>query len=74
MMRKNRILSLVLCVVICMGLFSGCGSTSQTANNKYSIVCTIFPEYDWSKQVLGDDAANFDLTLLLDSGVDLHNY
>ena len=74
MMRKNRILSLVLCVVICMGLFSGCGSNSQAANKKYSIVCTIFPEYDWAKQVLGDDAANFDLTLLLDSGVDLHNY
>ncbi|MGN1202641.1 MAG: metal ABC transporter substrate-binding protein, partial [Eubacterium sp.] len=39
-----------------------------------SIVCTIFPQYDWVKQILGDKIDNTDLTLLLDNGVDLHNY
>ena len=39
-----------------------------------SIVCTIFPQYDWVKQVLGDEINNVDITLLLDNGVDLHSY
>ena len=39
-----------------------------------SIVCTTFPQYDWVRQILGDRAGEVDLTLLLDNGVDLHNY
>ena len=38
------------------------------------IVCTIFPEYDWVKQLLGDHAEQAELTYLLDSGMDLHSY
>lgn len=41
---------------------------------KLQIVTTIFPEYDWVKQVLGENAENADVTLLLDNGVDLHSY
>ena len=36
-----------------------------------SVVATIFPVYDWVREVAGDDV---DLTLLLDNGVDLHSY
>ena len=39
-----------------------------------SIVCTTFPQYDWVRQILGDHVNDVDLTLLLDNGVDLHNY
>ncbi len=38
------------------------------------IVTTIFPEYDWVKQILGNTAKDAELTLLLDNGVDLHSY
>ncbi|WP_029324238.1 metal ABC transporter substrate-binding protein [Butyrivibrio sp. AE3004] len=38
------------------------------------IVCTIFPEYDWVRKILGDKADDADLTMLLDNGVDLHSY
>ena len=41
---------------------------------KLSIVTTIFPEYDWVREVLGDQAENDELTMLLDNGVDLHSY
>ena len=40
----------------------------------FSVVCTIFPEYDWVKEILGDHADNVQLTYLLDNGVDLHSY
>ena len=70
-------------------LFTGCFggkapaySTAQQAasavqpagEQQLRIVCTVFPVYDWMRQILGDYAENTDLVLLLDKGVDLHNY
>ena len=53
-------------------------ATTQAANKAssepFSVVCTIFPEYDWVKEILGDHADNVELTYLLDNGVDLHSY
>ena len=43
-------------------------------SDKFSIVTTIFPQYDWVKQILGDKIDDVELTLLLDNGVDLHSY
>lgn len=43
-------------------------------SEKMQIVTTIFPEYDWVENVLGDRASEADVTLLLDNGVDLHSY
>ena len=36
------------------------------------IVTTIFPIYDWVRQIIGERDA--DVTMLMDSGVDLHNF
>ena len=44
------------------------------ASEKLSIVATIFPVYDWVKEILGSNAEDVNLTLLLDDGVDLHSY
>ncbi len=38
------------------------------------IVVTIFPEYDWVREILGDLAEENELILLLDSNVDMHSY
>ncbi|MBQ6119742.1 MAG: zinc ABC transporter substrate-binding protein [Clostridia bacterium] len=46
----------------------------QDTAKRFSIVTTIFPLYDWVRNLLGENAANCDLTMLLDSGVDLHSY
>jgi len=51
--------------------FAGCSSSAD--DGKLSIVCTIFPEYDWVKNIVGD-SEDVKLTMLLDSGVDLHSY
>ena len=47
---------------------------SSEASKSYSVVCTIFPEYDWVKEIVGDNSENVELSYLLDSGTDLHNY
>ena len=47
---------------------------TDDANKKFSVVCTIFPEYDWISQLVGDKKDNYEITYLLDKGVDLHSY
>ena len=47
---------------------------TDDANKKLSVVCTIFPEYDWIRELVGDKKDNYDITYLLDKGVDLHSY
>lgn len=44
------------------------------AERELSIVTTIFPEYDWVMEILGENAPNVQVTMLLDNGVDLHSY
>lgn len=49
-------------------------SIEKGSSNKISIVCTTFPQYDWVKNILGEEAERFNVTLLLDNGVDMHSY
>jgi zinc transport system substrate-binding protein len=75
MSKIRKIISVILCLSVIFA-FTACtkNSNEQSKVNKLSIICTIFPEYDWVKQIIGDNINNVDLTLLLDNGVDLHNY
>lgn len=50
------------------------GETEEASEDKLKIVTTIFPEYDWVRQIAGDQISNMELTMLLDNGVDLHSY
>ncbi|MBQ7430897.1 metal ABC transporter substrate-binding protein [Butyrivibrio sp.] len=47
---------------------------TEAASDGIKIVTTIFPEYDWVNVILGENAANAEVTMLLDNGVDLHSY
>lgn len=73
---KKRILA--LCFMLCAVLsVAGCASGPQKvqeSEEQLKIVCTIFPEYDWIKQILGARAQEVRLTLLMKDGADLHSY
>ena len=56
-----------------LGSLTACNAAG-TKSNKLQIVTTIFPEYDWVMNVLGDKASDADVTMLLDNGVDLHSF
>ncbi len=77
-MQKNRSwlwrLSLLLCVMLCAAGMTGCSNTNSTDTAKYSIVCTTFPQYDWLREIIGENTDSFSLMLLLDKGGDLHSY
>lgn len=73
----KKFISLVLTfLMICGSLFlmTACSGSENENDDKLSIVTTIFPVYDWTKEILGDNASDIETTMLLDSGVDLHSY
>ena len=70
----KKITAFVLCILMVCGVFAGCGaSNTNTGTGKIKIVTTIFPIYDWVKEIVGDNE-NVELTMLLDKGVDLHSF
>ncbi len=77
-MKKRLILLLILCaLLLCL---SGCknstaeGGKQEAGDEKFSVVVSIFPAYDWVMHVMGEDRDNAEVTLLSDNGVDLHSY
>lgn len=71
----RKIISAILASLMLTGILSGCSTGSAPEQGaKLRIVTTIFPVYDWVCQILGQQAENTEITLLMDSGVDLHNY
>lgn len=73
----KKYLSILIAAILMVGCLSACGSgNKQTAanNDKIQVVTTIFPEYDWVMNILGENPAGAEVTMLLDSGVDLHSY
>ncbi len=73
---RRRTLAWLLLLAMTLGLLGGCSAPSgaEQGGGKLRIVCTIFPLYDWVRQLLGARAADVELTLLLDHGTDLHSY
>ena len=71
----RKITALLLALFMLVAALAGCGKQNDTnQTDKLSIVTTIFPEYDWVREILGEKADNAEITMLLDNGVDLHSY
>ena len=73
-MKKTLCALLALTLMLC--LFSACGAKKPEGeqSDKLTVVTTVFPLYDWTRAILGDKADDYDLSMLTDSGVDLHNF
>jgi zinc transport system substrate-binding protein len=67
---KKYIAGMVTLVMLFTSMFSGALLAEE---KKVSVVTTIFPIYDWVREIVGD-TENVEITLLLDNGVDLHSY
>ncbi|OON98255.1 MAG: hypothetical protein ATN36_01095 [Epulopiscium sp. Nele67-Bin005] len=67
---------ITLCSVV-----AGCGSSSALdtpSNNavnddKFNVLCSSYPVYEWTRAIVGDDT-NVEVSLLMNNGVDPHNY
>ncbi len=75
--RNRKIIMTLACMAVAAVCLCACGNEGNTENlasDRLKVVTTIFPEYDWVREILGDKAGEADITLLLDNGVDLHSY
>ena len=72
----KKAISLILAVVLTAFCLSACGADGSPSaeTGALRIVTTIFPAYDWVVNVLGENPAGADVTMLLDNGVDLHSF
>ena len=68
---KKIILIAAVFAALTTSIFAKAKKTEK--NNKVKVVTTIFPEYDWTREIIGD-TNSAELTLLLGNGVDLHSY
>ena len=81
----KKIMAVILSLFITASLLASCagnnadkatgldkGSTADQ-NWKIKVVTTVFPLYDWVREVAQDDV-DLSIDLLLDNGVDLHSY
>ena len=79
--RRKRIwTALVTGALVIGGLLTGCGTEqkakqetveNKTKDQKISVVTTIFPQYDFVRQIAGDSV---DLKMLLKPGEETHSY
>ena len=89
-MIKNKLLCAALSFLLAAGSLAACGQTESAPNtdsvsagtdssrsdsgSSVSIVTTIFPQYDWVREIVKDSPQGIETTLLLRDGVDLHSY
>ena len=70
----KKVLSVILAALLTLALPTACGGPGSDRDGGLRIVTTIFPEYDWVMNILGSNPAGADVTMLLDTGVDLHSF
>jgi len=73
-MKKFAFFATLFCMVAFM--FAGCKTESgeKATSKKNSVVATIYPQYDWLKNILGERLDAVNLKLLIKNGTDLHSY
>ncbi|MGM9550889.1 MAG: metal ABC transporter substrate-binding protein [Clostridia bacterium] len=59
---------LLVCLII---PFSGCSKTENLETDKITVIATLFPQFDFARQIGGDKVS---VTLLLPPGSESHNY
>ncbi len=74
----KKILAILLAAFLALAGLTACGGGAEDQNTgdedtTIKVVTTIFPVYDWTRNIAGEDA-NADISMLIDSGVDLHSY
>lgn len=75
----KRFISIIFIVLLVALLSAGCRTNDKAASEeakaesseKISIVTTIFPQYDFTRQIVGDKA---DVTMLLAPGAESHSF
>lgn len=72
--KKIFILTLIICMTLALSSCVNDGVRSKLDDNKPTIVCTGFAQYDWVKNILGDEIDQWNLVRINEKGTDMHSY
>jgi len=71
----RRLILIIFALSLSAVLLLGCQERESGESDRINIVLTIFPQYDWIRQIIGEENMDrFDLTLLIDNRIDLHSF
>lgn len=73
-MKHSLLKKLLTCLLAVTFVMTICGCSKRRDEDRPLIVCSIYPEYDWLINVLGDEKDRFDIKLILNGETDLHSY
>lgn len=73
MKKINKIIGLSLIVFMVLLTLTGC-SSNKNDDAKLKIVTTIFPPYDFSRAIVGNDNKDVSIKMLLKPGAESHSY
>lgn len=67
---------LVALVVVFLFAVTGCQKVDVPGkeDGKIDIVCTTFPQYDWTRNLIAGMEEQYNITLILNQGTDMHSY
>lgn len=67
-------ISFYICILT-LSLFISCKVKKMDTSDRVNIICTIFPEYDWARNIIDtENDTKTTLSLLVKNGIDLHSY
>ena len=70
----QKLLTFAVAIVLGAGVaftFSACDNNTQ--DGKKNIICTIYPSYDWTMQILGEQKDNYNVNFIT-NGTELHSF
>ena len=67
---RKRLFALLLALTLAAGL-CGCANRQKVEVGRLQVVCSVFPYYDFARQIGGDDV---DVTLLVAAGKETHSF
>lgn len=72
--RNKTITASVICIVLMIALcMLAIGCQNKTKSDKLSVVCTVFPLYDWTSQIVGE-CDKIEVSYLAHNGEDMHSF
>ena len=72
--RKYKRSAFLLAVLFTVLIGTAACGTTQEDDGRLHVVAAVFPLYDWTREIIGDEIQDIELTLLVNNGTDLHSY
>lgn len=72
-MKFRNIIVLALSIAMLIAMTS-CSDLNRIDENKPTVVCTGFAQYDWVLNILGEEAEAWNVIRINDKGADMHSY